>query len=111
MTPEGLIGHTVRVSRPAGTNRYGDPLPPTEHDIPGCVLAPAGSTEQTDRADQVTTRMTVYAGLDADVLATDRVVLPDGTRWAVIGEPQRYRSPFTPGASGVCVINLERVTG
>ncbi|WP_134663996.1 hypothetical protein [Amycolatopsis sp. CFH S0078] len=110
MTPEGLIGQTITVSRPAGTNRYGDPLPPAEHPVTDCVLAPAGSTEDTDRADQVSSRVTVYTGLDADVTATDRVVLPDGTRWAVTGEPERYRSPFTTGA-GVCVINLERVTG
>ncbi|PKW15930.1 hypothetical protein [Saccharopolyspora spinosa] len=110
MIPEGLAGQVLTVSRPAGTNRYGDPLPPTEHEIPGCVLAPGGSTEDTDSADQVTARMTVYTGPEADVLATDRIVLPDGTHWAVTGGPQRYLSPFVPG-SGVCVINLERVTG
>lgn len=110
MTPGGLLGHRLIVERPAGTNRYGDPLPATEHTIDGCVLAPAGSSETTDRADQVTNRMTVYAELHADVRATDRVRLPDDTRWQVDGEPQRYRSPFTPD-SGVCAINLERVTG
>ncbi|MBB5154960.1 hypothetical protein [Saccharopolyspora phatthalungensis] len=110
MTPEGLIGQRITVSRPSGTDRYGDSLPPTVHVVEDCVLAPAGSSEDTDRADQVTARMRVYAGLNADVLATDRVVLPDGTRWAVSGEPQCYRSPFVEDA-GVCVINLERVTG
>lgn len=110
MTPDGLVGQVLTVSRPAGTNRYGDPLPPTGHEIPDCVLAPGGSTEDTDRADQVTTRLTVYTGPEADVAATDRIVLPDGTRWAVNGEPQRYRSPYAPG-HGVCVIHLERVTG
>lgn len=110
MTPEGLIGQRLTISRPAGTNRYGDPLPATEHSLDDCVLAPGGSSETTDRADQVTARMTVYTGLDADVVATDRVVLPDGSRWAVTGDPEHYRSPFAAGA-GVCVINLERVTG
>ncbi|AXB41296.1 hypothetical protein A4R43_01165 [Amycolatopsis albispora] len=100
----------MSVSRPAGTNRYGDPLPATEHTVDDCVLAPGGSSEITDRADQVTARMTVYAGLTADFEAVDRVTLPDGTRWQVAGAPQRYRSPFVPD-SGVCVINLERVTG
>jgi hypothetical protein len=110
VTPEGLIGQQLTVSRPAGTNRYGDPLPATEHSLDDCVLAPGGSSESTDRADQVTARMTVYAGLRADVLATDRVTLPDGTRWQVVGEPQRFLSPFTADY-GVCVINLERMTG
>jgi len=42
----GISGQTVTVQRPAGTNRYGDPLPAAEHTIDGCVLAPAGSDEQ-----------------------------------------------------------------
>ncbi|WP_027944032.1 hypothetical protein [Amycolatopsis taiwanensis] len=110
MTPEGLIGHTITVSRPAGVNRYGDPLPATEHTIGDCVLAPHGSVEITERSDQVTTHLTVYTRVDADVTATDRVVLADGTRWQVSGEPQRWRNPFTD-AGGVCQIDLERVTG
>lgn len=110
MTPGGLIGQRLTIERPAGTNRYGDPLPATEHTIDDCVLAPAGSSETTDRQNQVTARTTAYAPPGADVRATDRVRLPDGTRWQVDGEPQRYRSPFATG-SGLCVINLERVTG
>lgn len=110
MTPEGLIGQPLTVSRPGGENRYGDPLPATEHVIENCVFAPGGTSETTDRADQVTARMTVYTDLDADVTATDRGQAPDGTWWQVSGEPQRYRSPFAADA-GVCVINLERVTG
>ncbi|MFD6068618.1 MULTISPECIES: hypothetical protein [Amycolatopsis] len=110
MTPEGLIGQRLTISRPAGTNRYGDPLPGTEHPLDDCVLAPGGSSETTDRADQVSTQMTVYTGLHADVAATDRVTLPDGTRWQVVGTPARYPSPVTAD-HGVCVINLERMTG
>lgn len=110
MTPEGLIGQRLTITRPAGTNRYGDPLPGTEHSLDDCVLAPGGSSETTDRADQVTTQMTVYTGLTADVVATDRVTLPDGTRWQVVGTPAHYPSPFTAD-HGVCVINLERMTG
>ena len=105
----GLAGESVTVSRPGGTNRYGDPLPATEHQVTGCVIAPGGSDEQTESQDQVTRRATVYADLDADLTATDRLVLPDGTRWQVIGEPQRYRSPFAP--QGVCQVQIERVTG
>ena len=105
----GLDGETVTVSRPGGTNRYGDPLAATEHAVTGCVIAPAGSDEQTEGQDQVTRQATVYADLDADVTAVDRLVLADGTRWQVVGEPQRYRSPFAP--QGVCQVKIERVTG
>lgn len=110
MTPGGLVGEPFTVSRSAGATRYGDPLPAAEHVVPDCVFAPGASSETTDRADQVTARMTVYAGLYADVRATDKARLPDGTTWQVTGEPQRYKSPFVPDA-GVCVIDLERVTG
>ncbi|OLZ51143.1 hypothetical protein BS329_18045 [Amycolatopsis coloradensis] len=110
MTPEGLIGQRLTISRPADTNRYGDPLPATEHPLDDCVLAPGGSSETTDRADQVTARMTVYTGLRADVGPADRVTLPDGTRWQVVGTPERFPSPFAAD-SGVCVIALERMTG
>lgn len=105
----GIPGQTITVSRPGGTNRYGDPLPATEHTIPGCVVAPGSSEEHTDGADQVHALATVYAPIDADVTATDRLIMPDGTRWQVHGFPARYRSPFTAG--GVCVISIERVTG
>jgi hypothetical protein len=111
MTPESLIGQTITVQRPSGVDRYGDTLPTTQHTIDGCVLAPVSSAEVTDRADQVTTRMSVHVlNPDTDVVATDRVVLADGTRWAVVGDPDRFRSPFVANA-GVCVIHLERVTG
>lgn len=110
MTPESLIGQTITVQR-AGVDRYGDTLASTTHTIDGCVLAPVSSTETTTLEDQVTSRMTVHVlDPDADVHATDRVVLPDTTRWAVSGDPARYRSPFVADA-GLCVINLERVTG
>ena len=36
----------------------------------------------------MTGRLTVCAPLDADVTATDRLVLPDGTRWQVDGDPE-----------------------
>lgn len=111
MTPDTLIGQTITVQRAPGVDRYGDTLATVTHMIDGCVLAPVSSTENTDREDQVASRMTVHVlNPDADVLATDRVVLPDGTRWAVVGDPARYRSPFIADR-GVCVINVERVTG
>jgi hypothetical protein len=85
------------------------------HEVTGCVLAPGESTEDTTTGDQVTTRMTVYAPPDADITATDRVTLPDGTRWQIIGDPQRFRTPFAAlihsPVDGVCMITIEKVTG
>lgn len=111
----GVVGQNITVSRPGGVDRYGDPLPATEHVIAGCVLAPVGSDEELAGADRVVTRMTVYAPIDSDVMAIDRVVLQDGTRWQVVGQPAQYRTPFAglvfSSADGVCVVNIEKVTG
>ncbi len=89
----GISGQTITVQRPVGTNRYGDPLSATEHTVAGCVIAPGNSEEHTDRADQVRTVATVYAPIDADVTATDRVTLSDGTRWQVHGFPRPLPQP------------------
>lgn len=107
-----LTGQTITITvlRPSGVDRYGDTLPTTQHTVDGCVLAPVSSMETTDREDQVTSRIRLYVlDPDVDVLATDRVVLPDNTRWAVNGDPERYRSPFV--GEGLCAVNLERVSG
>jgi hypothetical protein len=63
------------------------------------VIAPAGSEERTDPQDQAPRRATVYADLDADVAAVDRLIPVDGTRRQVLGEPLRYRSPYAPAGS------------
>lgn len=103
------FSETVTVSRPSGTDRYGDPLPATEHSLVG-VFAPGSSGEATDREDQVTSLSAFYvADLNADVTAVDRLLRADGTRWQVAGDPERFSSPFVP--AGVCAVHMERITG
>lgn len=81
----------------------------SEHVLPGCLIAPAGSQEQSDRSefgDQVTTRRDIYTAPGADVLSTDRLRLPGETGaplWQVVGDPDSWG----PGT----VVRAERVSG
>jgi hypothetical protein len=90
-------------------DRVGDRLPATTHTVTGCVLAPAGSSEQTDRGVTVTTSGELYGPYDGDVRADD-VVEIDGQRWQALGDPDRWRDPFTGEEIGMRV-RLQRVTG
>lgn len=109
---------TITVRRPAGTDRYGDPLPFTTHEIPGCIVAPstgdagqATSQERTDVRDTVITGHTVYAPYGADILAIDEVRVPgDPTWWQVEGDVANWASPFTNWQPGTQVA-LRRVRG
>lgn len=70
--------------------------------IDNCVLAPASATE-TITVNEATTQttMTLYTPVDADITSTDRVLDANGVTWAIDGEAQVYRSPFSnwgPGA-------------
>lgn len=60
--------------------------------LTGWSLQPGASTEDLDHREAVRVDWTAYGPYDADVLATDRIRLPSGD-YAVIGEPERWRSP------------------
>lgn len=102
-------GVTVTVLRPT-RDRYGDITGQSSHAIDGCGIAPRASTESTDRRDTVITGLTLMAPTGADLLATDLVQLPDGTRWEVDGDLSAPSSPFTGWSPGVHVA-LTRATG
>lgn len=109
-------GETVTVHRPGGVDRWGQRLPGTRHTISGCGFGPsrgpgrASSEEVTEQANRVVTGLIMYAAHGADVGALDVVERADGTRWHVLGDPDRWSSPLTGWAAGVEVA-LERVTG
>lgn len=91
---------TITVLRaPSGADRYGDDTRDwdnaTEHEIPGCKVNPAESSEFAGSADdraQLTRRRILAAPRTADLLATDRVRFRDVT-YEVEGEPQPWDSP------------------
>jgi hypothetical protein len=89
--PFSLAGKTETVTRvrPPAKDTFGDPLPGTgsEVDVPGCLFAPGGSTENLDGADQVVADATVYMPDGTDIRPTDRV-RARGDLYDVVGKPR-----------------------
>lgn len=89
--------HTITVVR-AGflTDRYGnqtserDWVNAAEHTQPGCSVQGQPSSEFTRDRDTVVIRKELYAPVDTDLLATDRVRW-EGNTYDVNGEPQVER--------------------
>lgn len=105
------FGETVVVHRRAPRDDFGQPVPSSTHSIEGVGIAPRRSTEaNTPARNTLVYGLTAYLPFDADIRATDVVERPDGTRWNVIGEPMRWRSPLTGWQPGT-EVDLERATG
>lgn len=95
----------IRKGEPTNdVDAIGNPVPtaPTEQILGGWAVAPRDSSEAPDLGEQSTAGYTLYRRLDADIRPTD-VVEVRGERWAVIGEVNRWRSPYT-GAQRTTVI-------
>jgi hypothetical protein len=99
-----------------GSDAYGnDSLVATERVVPGCVVWPndsngSGGNEDTSARDQVLVGYALLMPPGTVVEATDRVVLPNGHTYEVIGEPGEWLSPMTGRQPGVQVA-LQRITG
>lgn len=97
-------GETVTVLRPAKVDNVGDPTgAPADHDIAGCAINWLSSSENTDRRETTTALVEVYCPAGADILATDRVRLPDGRVFRVDGAPASWHNPFTGWDAGIVV--------
>jgi len=111
----GLIfGETVTVQRPTTTtNRYGDTVRSTTvttHDVTHVAVAPAGQDEDPiNRTTGEVADFDLYCSPDADITATDRVVVRGGT-FEVIGPPAVWVSPYTGREPGL-VVRVKRVIG
>lgn len=84
----------------------------SRHVIPSCLVAPGSSVEQTGTADVLQADVVVYAPFDADVVATDRVLIgsypntgdgADADVYDVNGRPVQWQSPFTSRKYGMVV--------
>lgn len=111
----GISWHldTVVVVRAATiTDRYGDTIPDwagaTETTVPGCRVVPAGGTENIVDRQQLTRRWVLYAPLDADITAADRIRW-DGADYDIDGEIRQWRS--ATGALGHIEADLVRMEG
>lgn len=114
MPPPYRHGISVTVHRPGGVDVYGDPdpgTPPTSHVVAGCALAPRTSSEDRElRGETVIVGQTLYAPFDADIGPADKIELPGGVRYEVVGEPGRWLNPHSGRAVGMSVA-LQRATG
>lgn len=100
---------TVTIYR-TDTDAFGDPVDTTGMALPGCALLRHSTSENRQGGEQVTETAALAAPAEADVRASDAVVLPSGTRWQVDGRPHAPRSPFS-GWEPAQVIPIRRVTG
>lgn len=109
--PRFPAGVTVKVHRRGPRDDFGGRSAATVHEIHRVGLAPRRSAEtNTPTRNTLAFGLTAFMPIDADIRATDVVELADGTRWNVVGEPMRWRSPHS-GWSPACEVDLERVTG
>lgn len=75
-----------------------------------CAFVPGSEAEATQGAYQVTALSELYVPAGTPVTPLDRVIMPDGTRWQVVGQANPFQSPFTRN-SGPTQVRLRRVTG
>lgn len=103
-------GVTVTVERPSGFNKHGEPLTPTTFTVAGCVVYPIATEERYGGRDTIMDLVRLLAPTSAGIRTTDKVILPNGKRYDVSGEPGDYQSPFSgwnPGSR----FTLQEVTG
>lgn len=77
--------------------------------VPGCVVQPAGSNEQTQWTDQVSTDITVFIPYGTDVGPLDALIV-NGVKYEIQGIPQQWRSPFS-GHTSPLQLRASMVTG
>lgn len=101
---------TVTVLRAPAVDAWGDPIG-NSVEVPSSdwALAPTNGTEtDDDNRNEHVERLTAYVPESVVVSYEDRVRLPDGTTWRVLGSPERWHSLFTGRRVGA-VVQLERV--
>ena len=93
------FGDTITVTRRI-QDANGDATDGASHDIEGCAVWPAATTEAVNSADLITWEQVALLPAGSDVLATDAVTYR-GARYSVVGQPQSWRSPLTGTTSGI----------
>lgn len=110
------VSVTVTRLTPGDLDKYGDAASSTTatHTVEATAIAPADSTEPTERGRQgVIVTHTLYCPAGADVASGDTVTITDenfaGT-YDVEGEPAVWVDPWSNAGAGV-VVNLRRAAG
>lgn len=88
-----------------GNDTYTD----TPVQVSGCVVQPAGSSENDQFTEQISTDVTVFMPYGTNVGPLDALVI-NGTKYEIHGIPQQWRSPFS-GHTSPLQIRASLVTG
>lgn len=99
---------TITVIRAPKVDRLSDSSSstPSSFTISGCAIAPRSSFEDGKGWVTVDGYM-VAAPFGSDIVADDKVKLPDGTTWDVDGAPGQYENKHASGKA--CIVYLKRV--
>jgi len=111
------FGDTVTVLRRPPRSKVGDAAFDEHHTIAGVGIDWAATTESNsgntvadDNREAVSTDVVLYCPWGVDVLSSDRVELPDGDVYRVMGKPLPGKSPLTGWKPGV-LVKLQRIEG
>lgn len=105
-------GVTVTVSRDGGRDAYGDLLPGQSWTIPKVGVDWASPTDQTGEfREQSVTEIQVFIPRSSQpVRQGDKVTLPGGSRWVVVGSPLWDQvHPLTGTDFGLVEVKLRAV--
>jgi hypothetical protein len=81
---------SVVVLRSGGRDESGRPRPVTETALDDVLIAPTSSSEPDALASATTSFSTLYAPPGTDIRSTDRIRLPDGGVWDVVGDASSW---------------------
>lgn len=101
-------GDTVTVLRKKARDRFGDGGFDEHHTIDNVVIKWGTTEDLTDSRDGAETDVVLFCPGGSDVLASDRIQLPDGDEYFVNGKPGRPKSPFS-GRSPYVEVKLKAV--
>jgi hypothetical protein len=108
-----MHGQTVQfVQRQvAGVDGYGNDVYGNQtQSIDGCVISPGNSNEDFQGTLQISSDVTVHCPVGTVInVPVDRMILPDGSVYNVIGSPKNWASPFT-GTGSVVEVQGRLVT-
>jgi len=101
-------GESVTVLRAGERDRTGDRTEfQPHHTIDNCGINWSGVSGQTQeeeyRRESVISFIELFCPPGADILASDKIQLPDGQIYNVTSKPARWHSPFTSWEPGVIV--------
>ena len=105
------FGETITLNRPtvSGQDGYGnDVYTTTAETLANVPVWPATSTESVQGQDLVSADLTAVLPSGTDVAAVDSVLVY-GDTYQIVGQPGRYRNPFS--GTDLIEIQLRKVTG